>query len=348
MSANTPSVSSDGQAEARLHAVLRFAAGTTTAFVLCEWLQWPLSFLAPVLTAVLLANLPIRPPLKMGVALLVTMSVAALFAFALASLFRGVPAVLFGLIGLCMFFAFQAMAAGRARLPALLLLICLATIPVVVMIAPAQAGFLPMALIRGIGLALLAIWTVYLPWPRAMVPKPASAATPDTITPPTMALLCTVIVLPLMLVYLLFGLADALPVLVATVMLVANFDLQRSRLHAAGMILGNVAGGLLGLLLYGLLLTTPTLPFLALLLFVVLLGFGQRIVVGGPAAAVALIACNAMLIIFGTAIASGPGSLSLWLARLLQFTLAGAFAIGMMTLVRYRMATVHPPGQAAT
>ncbi len=342
MSAKPASAPSDGQAEARLHAVLRFAAGTTAAFVLCEWLQWPPSFLAPVLTAVLLANLPMRPPLKMGVALLVTMSVAALFAFLLVSLFRDIPAVLFGLIALCLFLAFHTMAGGRARLPAMLLLICLATIPVVAMIAPAQAGFLPMAMIRGIALALLAIWAVYLPWPRAPVPTPTPAAMPGATTPLAMALLSTAIVLPLMLVYLLFGLADALPVLVATVMLVANFDLQRSRLHAAGMILGNLAGGLLGLLLYGLLLTTPTLPFLAGLLFVALLGFGQRIVAGGPSAAVALIACNTMLIILGSAIASGPGSFSLWLVRLFQFVLAGMFAVGMMNLVWHRATPKHP------
>jgi len=65
----------------------------------------------------------------------------------------------------------------------------------------------------------------------------------------------------------------------------------------------------------------------------VLLGFGQRIVAGGPAAAVAVIACNAMLIILSSAIASGPSSLSLWLIRVFQFALAGAFAVGMMHLV---------------
>ncbi|HEV7779418.1 MAG TPA: DUF2955 domain-containing protein [Luteibacter sp.] len=341
-------VPSNGQVDDKLHAVLRFAVGTTASFVLCEVLRWPPSFLAPVLTAVLLANLPMRPPLKMGLALVLTMAVAALLAFALASLFHDVPMVLFGAIALCMFLAFLALLSGRPRLPALLLLICLATIPVVVTIAPVAAGILPLALIRGIALALLVIWAVYLPWPRVAAATPAPAAATDASSPLAMALFSTAIVLPLMLVYLLFGLADVLPVLVATVMLVANFDVRRSRLHALAMILGNFAGGLLGLLMHTLLLTTPTLPFLTLLLFVVLLGFGRRIAVGGPAAAVALIACNAMLIIFGTAIASGPGSLSLWLARLLQFTLAGAFAIGMMTLVRYRMATVHPPGQAAT
>ena len=189
----------------------------------------------------------------------------------------------------------------------MLLLICLATIPVVVMIAPAQAGALPMALIRGIALALVMIGLVYVPWPRMPVPAAKPAASAHAATPLARALLSTAVVMPLMLVYLLFGLADVLPVLVATVMLVVNFDLQGGRKQAMGMVVGNFAGGLLGLLLHTVLLTTPSLPFLAWLLFLVLLGFGQRIAAGGPMAGVALIACNAHVdhLQFGDRV--GPG-----------------------------------------
>lgn len=336
MTTHAASPQASMQADARVHATLRFAAGVTAAFVLCEVMQWTPSFLAPVLTAVLLANLPIRPPLKMGLILIAVMAAAALFAFAMASLLRGTPIVLFGAVALSLFLSFYAMVSGRQALPFMLLLICLATVPVVVMVAPAYAGILPTALIRGIALALAMIWIVYLPWPCTTAPSPKPAAKPSEATPLTRALLSTAVVMPVMLVYLLFGLADVLPVLVATVMLVINFDVQGGRMQALGMILGNFVGGLLGLLLHTVLLTTPSLPFLALLLFLVLLGFGQRIAAGGPAAAVAVIACNGMLIIFGSAIASGPGSLALWLTRLFQFALAGAFAVGMMNMLWHR------------
>ena len=57
---------------------------------------------------------------------------------------------------------------------------------------------------------------------------------------------------------------------------------------------------------------------------------------GGPAAAVAVLACNAMLIILSTSISSDTGTLWLWLTRVIQFALAGAFAVGMMTLAWHR------------
>ncbi|MHA6205964.1 DUF2955 domain-containing protein [Dyella soli] len=321
-----------------LHAALRFAVGVTGAFVACEVLQWTPTFLAPVLAAALLANLPARPSLKITLVLVLTMTAVSLFAFVISQLLHDTPTLLLGLIGLCMLLAFHAMAQRRARLPALLLLICLATIPVVAMIAPAQVDILPTALVRGIALALLMIWIVHVPWPRTAVPASAPQVAADPAGPLALALVSTAIVLPLMLVYLLLGLADALPVLVATVMLVANFDPQRSRMHALGMVVGNIAGGMLGLFVYTLVAFIPTLPFFALLLFLVLFGFGQRIAAGGPTAVVALIACNTMLIILGSALASGPGSSLLWLTRLSQFVLAGVFAVSMLNLLWHRVA----------
>jgi hypothetical protein len=322
--------------DATLHATLRFAVGVTAAFVVSEVMRWSPSFLAPVLTAVLLTQLPIRPTLKMGLGLMAVITAAALFAFAIASWFRGVPTVMFGVIALCVFAAFHAIVSGRPPMPAMLFLICLSTIPVVVMTAPAQAGILPAALIRSMLVALLTIQLVYVPWPSTPAPRPSLPPASRTVAPGAMATAGVGIVMPLMLVYLLFGLADVLPVMIATVMLVANFDLQRGRLHALGMIVGNSVGGLLGLLLHGVLLTTPTLPFLGVLLFLVLLGFGRRTSVGGPSAGLALLTCNAMLIILSTTISSDTGSLSLWLIRVLQFTLAGAFALGTMSLAWHR------------
>jgi len=106
----------------------------------------------------------------------------------------------------------------------------------------------------------------------------------------------------------------------------------------------------LGIALHTLLLVAPSLWTLAALLFLVLLGFGQRITAGGPMAPVAVITCNSMLIVLSLAIVSGPGSLSLWLTRLFQFALAGAFAVGMMSLVSTRIvvqqASRSPDGDA--
>lgn len=333
--------------EQRYLATLRFAVAGTSAFLACELMQWTPTFLAPVLAAVLLGNLPGRPQPKTIVALILVTAAAALGSFALAAVLQDIPILLVGAIALGDFLCFHSIAKGRPAFPALLTLICLATIPVVVLVAPAQAGAFPAALIRGIALAMVVVWIVHTLWPATegpAQPPPVPSAAP-VITPFMRALVSVIVVVPMMLVYLLFGWADVLPVLVATVLLVVTFDAQRSRQQALAMIVGNFAGGFLGLFLYGVLSIAPGLSLLGLLIFAVLLVYGARIAKGGPAAGVLLIASNATLIILSSAIATGPAPLSLWLARLFQFAIAGAFSVATMSLFwhYYTLKRIAPP-----
>lgn len=322
----------DPIAVGRVHAFLRFSTGITAAFVISEAMGWAPTFLAPVLLAVLITSLPNSPPLKVGVSLLVVMTAAALVAFGLSSLLRGSPQILIGSIALIIFLAFMAMAEGRAKLPGTLLLLCMATIPVVVMVAPEQAGNLPQALVRAMAVAILILWSAYALWPQVVL-RPAAPAAPPSDFPVKTALIGTAVVMPLMLVYLLFGLADALPVLVTTCLLVANFDARQGAMQGLGMMLGNLLGGMVGLLAFLLVTIMPSLISLALITFLVAAAFAARIDKGGPSAGIALLTCNSSFIILSLAIADPSASSGIWLTRLVQFALACLFAIGMMVLV---------------
>jgi len=144
----------------RLHATLRFAVGTTGSLVLCEMFTLRPTFVVPLLTGALLANLPGRPPLKLGLTLTIVMAIAALFTFVMSSLLLDMPQVLFVAIALCMFLAFLAMLRGGPAFPITLFLLCLATVPVVAMAYPADAELLPQAMALGMGLDFLVLLLV--------------------------------------------------------------------------------------------------------------------------------------------------------------------------------------------
>jgi len=322
----------DPVATARIHAILRFSVGVTVAFVLAEAMGWTPTFLTPVLVAVLLTNLPFSPPLKLGVALVAVTAASALVAFLLPSLLSETPLILAGALALVVFLAFAAMAQGRAKLQATFLLLSISTIPVIAIVAPAQAGVMPLAMVRGMAVAVLILWCVHALWPE-VGPRSAPPAPAPVASPVKTALVGTAVVMPVMLVYLLLGLANALPVLVTTVLLVANFDPQQGAMQGLAMMLGNLVGGLIGLAIYMLLGVAPSLVTLALLIFLIAIVFAIRIDKGGPRAAVALLTCNSTLIILGTAISDPSSSSGVWITRLLQFALACTFAISMMILV---------------
>jgi hypothetical protein len=317
---------------ARIHAFLRFSTGITVAFILAEAMGWAPTFLPPVLFAVLVTSLPFSPPLKVGVSLVVVMATAALVAFTLSSLLRSSPQVLVGAIAVVIFLAFTVMAEGRAKLPGTLLLLCMATIPVIAMIAPALAGLLPIALVRAMATALFILWCMYALWPE-VAPRAAPPAAAPIASPVKTALVGTAVVMPMMLVYLLYGIADALPVLVTTVLLVANFDPRQGAMQGLAMMVGNLIGGLIGIAAFMLLAMAPSLVILALITFLIASAFAIRIDKGGAGAAIALITCNSSLIILSTAIANPSESSGVWLTRLAQFAFACPFAIGMMTIV---------------
>jgi len=316
---------------ARLHFVFRFAFGTTAALVACEALNWQPSALAPVLTGVLLANLPVSPPPKVGIVLVVVMGLAAWSAFFLTTLLSQSPHILFGVLSLILFLAFAGLAQAKAQLPLTFLLMCMTVVPVVTLTMSAYAGLFPAMLVRGMIIAVIFTWVAYALFPLAS-PKAPDPPLPPLASPVLAAALGTAIVIPLMLVYMLFGLTDAIPVLLTTALTVAKMEQERGAADGWGKLVGNFLGGFVAVAAYYALQIAPSLASLALIFFIIGIAFGREIVKGGVYAANALLAYNATVVIFGLALLKGPASSGTWSARVVQFGIACIFAIGMMSL----------------
>lgn len=332
----------DAAAPARLHTILRFAAGTTGAFVLSETVGWYPTFLAPLLAGVLLANLPKSPPFKVGLVLVLAQSIGAYSAYMLTVLLHHAPVVLFGTIALILLICFANLAHGRGFLPILLFLIAYASVPIVTMMAPQQAGGLAFAFMRGMVVAVITVWLAHAIWPKTSPPAaPPAQAVFDF--PVATALTGVAIVLPLMLVFLMYGLTDALPVLITTVVLVINFDPSKSTMQGVAMMIGNFVGGLVAVISYALLQVAPSLATLAIITFLVALAFAVRVERGGPGGAIGLITFNQAIVLFSLSLMPGGSSNGLWLTRLVQFGIACLFAIGMMSMLWPRLRRLERP-----
>ena len=316
---------------AKLHYILRFATGTTLGFTVCEAMGWQPSALCAVLSGIMLAKLPIAPPFKVGLGLVLVMFLSAWICFALTMWLYQVPHILFGVIGIVLFLAFFGLAKAKAQLPLTLLLICLAIIPVVTLTLPDQASRMAEVLTRAMGLAVINTWVMHAIWPKIAIVPPAPPAE-AALAPITTAAIGTFIVLPVMLVYWLFGLTDAMPVLLQVVLLVAKMEEERSKATAVAKLISNFLGGFAGLAAYLVLGIAPTLVTFALITFLLSVWFGVQISKGGTEGSNAELAFNATMIIFGIFILKGDMNAGAWTARIVQFFIGCAFAIGMMAL----------------
>lgn len=318
--------------QARLHFVLRFSFGTTSAFIVCELMGWQPSALAPVLTGVLLAGLPVSPPPKVGIVLVIVMGLSAWFSFLITAFLSQAPTLLFGVIGMVLFLIFIGLAQAKAQLPLTLLLICITVVPVITLTVSQYAGMFPSLLARAMALAVAFTWIVYAIWPLPS-PKPADPPAPPSETPMASAVIGTAIVLPVMLMYLLFGWTDAIPVLLTTALTAAKMEEARGAANAWAKLMGNFLGGFVAVAAYYLLAVAPSIASLALITFIIGFGFALVIVNGGVRGGNALIGYNATMVIFGLALLKGPSNSGTWGARVVQFGIACTFAAGMMYLL---------------
>lgn len=334
----------DEREAARIHFVLRFAFGTTAAFAICEYMGWQPSALSAVFAGILLGNLPAAPPFKVGLAVTLSMWLSAWFAFLMTAYLYQAPLILFGTIALALFIAFAFLAQGKGALPLTLFVVCVAVIPVITLMIPTQGHRLAQIFARGMMVAVGMTWVVHAIWPRPFAAMPPGENAPSD-DPLRMALAGTLVVVPIMLIYQMFGLTDALPVLTTTTLIVAKMDQEKGATTGIIKLIVNFLGGIIAVLAYYALNIAPSLASLALITFIITFGFGHFVSKGGPKAGAALLGFNATMIIFGLAILKGPGNEGVWGARVLQFMIAVLFAIGMMTLLMPRN-KASPSGSA--
>ena len=316
------------------HTVLRFAFGVTLAFVVAELMEWTPPFLSAVLTCVVMANIPMRPPLKVALGFSLVIGASAFLGLLLSLAFRGVPHILFGLSTLIVFLALHALAKGASRLGPLFIIICTTAIPVVGMQSLAAAQHFAVAFAAGACFAIFMAWVSWLFFPKALPPRAAPKASP--LSPALalrFALLGTAILAPLMLAYLMLGLHTALPVMIGTVMIVATLDFHLGRKQAVLRVVANLAGGVSSVIVLVLLAIYPSFMTFTLCVLASALLFGLRISRGDPMAQLLTVACNGYLIVFGTALHSDSGTFDVWLTRVGYFFLAGVFTVGMMALI---------------
>ena len=327
--------------------VLRFAFGVTLAFVAGELMKLTVPFLAPVLTCVVLANIPVRPPLKVALGFCLVIGVSAFLGLLLSYAFRGVPQILFGASALIVFLALYALAKGASKLGPLFILVCVTVVPVIGLQSLVAAEGFAVAFASGACFAMFMAWVSWLVFPKAMPPR----AAPKPVPPPPelalrIALLGTAILTPLMLAYLMLGLYTAIPAMVGTVLIVASLDFQLGRKQAFLNVVANFAGGVSSVIVLVLLAIHPTLATFTLLLLASALLFGWRISHGDPMGQLLIVACNGYLIVFGSSLHSESGTFSVWLTRVGLFFLAGLFTMGMMALLWPRTPNAETPGDS--
>jgi hypothetical protein len=285
---------------------LRLAIGVTISFIVAQLFSWPLSFAAPVFTAMLLqAAEPLT--VREGFFTLLTILFYMVIGYFIALFLMPYPAIL--ILAVCLliyrFFVVTLTTQGNG-LTFIGTLIGLIVIPVLVNMKPEVGITAGSGLMIGFALAVLSSWIGFLL--IRVPPKPIddnhAHGAPDLAAAKATAFTMALIFTPYLIAFIVFGWTDIVTIVYATM-----FAMQLSSKGSAAAGLGSMSanlilGGGFMLIFYELLVMAPSLAFMIPLLFMNILFFGSRLFSHRPSAAAWTTGFTGFLILSGGALLS--------------------------------------------
>lgn len=326
--------------------VVRYALGVTIASAIAFAMDTPLSFLLPVLTAMLLPKLLARVGLKRersGASPGLIYIRDSLFAFAVGYVFTSLllpfPILYIPLLGIALFQTYYYLNRGGSFWLVLSLIINLLVLPVLAQYYQGIAVGVALELVVHSLLTLAVIIVTNL-----LVPVSASLQQSDDTPAPVFrpgydadaakrALISSIVTLPVVLIFIAEAWAGQLPVIifVATFTLVPAID--RSKMAAIGSISATVMGGIIAYITYWFLVAVPQYYFVVLLMLALSLLNGRFIFSGHKLAPILPSAMVGIIILINGSLAADSSFTDTFFTRLFLMSLAAIYVVVALRVV---------------
>lgn len=268
--------------------ILRLAFGTALSLLISQVVNWPISFLAPVITLFLLA-LPLsqpKPKLFLTIVIALTVAVYGSFVFLPFLLHQELVGLL--LLSLAIFHAFYFSARGGSPIVGTLITTGLAlTVAVGTVSVDALLGVAGGVVVGTVVGALVALVSHLVisedPAPAAAAKNDAAetANTPDLAQARHSAFRSLAVVFPILLWFMMSGASAAnLAVMIKVSAMGQEVSRQSTRAAAKSLIFSTLAGGLAAVIAWQVLSIWPSLTMYVALVALAGLYFGRRIFEG--------------------------------------------------------------------
>jgi hypothetical protein len=311
---------------------LRTAFAVPLGFLLAALFRLDLFFLPPLLAIQMLALMRRPPSLAQGAGVLFLIGLLSVMTLVVSSAFVQQPLICIALIGLILFFGFLLDSAGKA-MPATFILMLGGTIPLVVVQSTQAANIVTRGLIEATAVALLTVWAVFAAFPSDAAMSPAPVAQAGS---PRAALTNLLLLSPVLLLFL-FDARLSFVVVIVIVSIIRQRERGMTTQAAFGLLFGNVMGGILATIAFSFVTIQPGPVFFLLVVLLVGLVLAGRGAVAGAKAPVYTVGLASFIILLGLGVSPLPWNAgSLFVDRLTNVLLAGAYAVGAVALVSLR------------
>jgi uncharacterized membrane protein YgaE (UPF0421/DUF939 family) len=316
--------------------VIRFAVGETIAVALAYGINWPLAFLLPVLTAVMLA-LPLpMPSLQAGLRNMRNTVLAFILGLVFSLFFLHYPIAYILMLGFVLFHLYYYLNRGGSFWLTLMSIIAILLLP---MLANSAEG---LAIGFSIGFIISGCLTVVMVWvAHLLVPDPQFAQFPQkpgfqrvySAVAAKTALKSTLIIFPLASLFVIFNLMDYILVLIFSAIFILKPELSSGKEAGKNSLISTLIGGIYGMLFYWLIVAVPEYYFFITLMLFTTLIFAMNMYSGKPFSKYYSSAFIAVLVLVNGSMAEGASFSELLTQRVLLIMLATAYIVAAMKVI---------------
>lgn len=298
--------------------ILRLALGTSLCLAFSQAVAWQLSFIAPIITLMILSTpMPVFG-LKKGLAFMLAMLLPVIIAMGMLPFLMHARWAGILMLALALFYSFHFTAKGGPAVLGTFITIGLTLVVTIGSVSPALMTTLVESLALGLLFGLCFVWIAHALLPdrqskmaAAQPPRPKPAAV-DSQTALRGALKALLVVLPLALVFLFIsGSTSYTAVMIKVASMGQQATTEDSRKMGRSLLFSTFWGGVGAIAIWYLLSIWPSLLLYCLAVALIGLIFGRRIFVGKSLAADAgnwSYAYLTMIVIIAPSVLDGFGS----------------------------------------
>lgn len=315
---------------------LRFAVGVTISVALAYGINWPLAFLFPVLTSVLL-SLPLpMPSLEAGLRNMLYTLLAFALGLIFSIFFLKFPIAYLLMLGLVLFHLYYFLNRGGSFWFTLMSIVAVLVLPMLSNTHNGLAYGLSMGFVGSSWLTVLMVWFshVLVPDPQAakFPKKPGFQAVYSPIAA-SKALKSTAVVFPIASLFIVFDLSDYLLVMIFSAIFILKPELSEGREAGRNSLISTLLGGLCAWVFYWLIVAVPEYHFYIVLMLLTTLLFGMNIFAGKARSKYYGSAFIALLILVNGSMAEGANFTELFLARIILIVLAVIYIVAALKVL---------------
>lgn len=334
--------------------VLRYAVGSTLIMAIAFGNGWPLAFIIPVLSLGFLAPGKKAPTLKGGLSFIFIIIIAVFLGVMIGRQIDR-PYVMVPVIGLLLLNIFYSTHPFMNPMTKIWMIIALLMLPMMNLMYPDLATDVALVLIFGATVTILMVWVVFGLFPDKEPPKlPTNAPLPPPPLTPreryNRALLSTLVILPVFVLFYAFQLAGSILILIFIGILSMEPSFAKNFQAGKALIIGNVLGGIVSILAYNLLVIAPHFSFLILVVLSGGLFLGTMFFSDRKAAPLFNMAFSTFLLVIGstTGESASIDAGEKMLSRLLQMFAAVAYVVIVFGVIeKWKESSKHAKPQTS-